>query len=93
MSMDSAIVLALISIIAAAMVSLFKLLDNNTKALQSLSETNDRMAKESEKRNGHLAEISIENKEQIINRIDGMVIQKQTVHNQTVKHEHVESKE
>ena len=55
--------------------------------------SNERIADESEKRNGHLAQISMENKEQIITAIKGLTIDKQTVHQQTVQHETVISKE
>jgi hypothetical protein len=55
--MESAAILALITILGSTLVALFKLLDNNTKALQSLSDTNDKMAKESKQRNGHLGEM------------------------------------
>jgi hypothetical protein len=89
LNMDSAIVLALIGILGSTIATLFKLLDNNTKAVNSLVETNDRMARESKERNGHLAEIAVDNKNQIMDRIDGMIINKQTVHHQTVEHEQV----
>jgi len=52
-----------------------------------------RGADEAKARNGHLAEISMQNKDQIIDAVHGLVIDKQTVHNQVVEHEHVNSKE
>lgn len=91
--MESAAILALIGILGSTMVALFKLLNNNTKAIKSLDEG-------SRERNGHLGEmvtrqieIAIENKDQIVSQISGLTIDKQTVHNQTVEHEHVINKE
>lgn len=61
--------------------------------MQAVATSNERIAVESEKRNGHLAEISVENKDQILKAISGITIDKQTVHHQTVEHETVNNKE
>jgi hypothetical protein len=61
--------------------------------MQEVASSNQRIAEESEKRNGHIVELSIENKNQILDRIDGVIINKQTVHNQVVENEHVINKE
>ena len=53
----------------------------------------ERQARESAERNGHLADISVENKKQILRAISGLTIDKQTVHHQTVEHEKVINKE
>lgn len=105
--MNDASTLALIGILGTTVGGLFKLLSANTKATDKLASTmthvavsmkevaksNKRIATESEKRNGHLAEISVENKDQILKAIHGLTIDKQTVHHQTVEHETVNNKE
>lgn len=98
--MTEATILALVAILGTVVTALFKLLDNNTKAvdkmvqaMEHVAHTNTRIADESEKRNGHLAEIIIESRDVVSNKIDGIIIEKQTVHNQTVEHETVISKE
>lgn len=105
--MNDASTLALIGILGTTVGGLFKLLNDNTKATDKLSgamshvaismgevaKSNKRIATESEKRNGHLAEISVENKDQILKAINGLTIDKQTVHHQVVEHEQVISKE
>ena len=53
----------------------------------------ERQADESKERNGHLADISVENKNQILTAINGLTINKQTVHHQTVENEIVKNKE
>lgn len=63
------------------------------QGMRDVATSNARIADESEKRNGHLAEISVENKDQILNAIGGLTINKQTVKHQTVEHEQVLSKE
>ena len=60
-----------------------------TEAFNRVAEATERSAREAEARNGHLAEISITNKEAIIEAINGITIAKQTVKNQTVEHETV----
>jgi uncharacterized membrane-anchored protein YhcB (DUF1043 family) len=64
-----------------------------TKSFNRVAEATERSAREAEQRNGHLAEISMTNKDQIITAIHGLVIDKQTVHHQTVEHERVINKE
>lgn len=68
--------------------------------MQAVAVSNTRIADESEKRNGHLAEISVENKDQILTAVTGLatiienqIVEKQTVKEQTVEHEQVISKE
>jgi hypothetical protein len=61
--------------------------------MEQVAASNQKIAEESEKRNGHIVELSIENKNQILDRIDGIIINKQTVHNQVVEHEQVMNKE
>lgn len=72
---------------------LSKAISNMGEAMQKVAVSNERIADESEKRNGHLAEISVENKDQIMKAIKGLTINKQTVKHQTVEHEQVISKE
>lgn len=61
--------------------------------MQAVATSNTRIADESEKRNGHLAEISVENKDQILTAVAGIgtiietqIVKKQTVKEQTVEH-------
>lgn len=72
---------------------LSKAISNMGEAMQKVAVSNERIADESEKRNGHLAEISVENKDQIMKAIKGLTINKQTVKHQTVEHEQVINKE
>lgn len=81
--MTEATILALITILGTTVGALFKLLDNNTKAVDKMVEamehvatTNTRIADESEKRNGHLAEITVESKNQVLDRIDAIIKEK-----------------
>lgn len=104
---NEATTLALIAILGTVVTGLFKLLSNNTKALDKMShsmgevaKSNKRIADESKQRNGHLGElivkqgvIAMQNKEQIVDNIKGLTINKQTVHQQTVEHEIVKNKE
>ncbi len=62
-------------------------------SMRQVASSNRRIADESETRNGHLAEISVANKDQILDAVKGLVIDKQTVHHQTVEHETVQHKE
>lgn len=64
-----------------------KNLSDNTTAMRAVAEATERSAKEAEKRNGHLAEISVENKNQIIETITQ--VKKQNVKNQVVEHQTV----
>jgi len=68
--------------------------------MEKVAETNKaialatkRGADEAKERNGHLADISNQNKNQIIETIHGLVINKQTVHNQFVENEQVNHKD
>lgn len=72
---------------------LSKAIANMAKGMENVAISNERIANESEKRNGHLAEISVQNKDQILDAIKGLTIEKQTVHKQVVEHEQVLSKE
>ena len=60
---------------------------------KDIAEATKRGADEAKERNGHLAEISMQNKEQIIDAVHGIVIDKQTVHTQFVENEKVNHKE
>lgn len=73
--------------------NLAKAVENMATSMENVAKSNKRIADESEKRNGHLAEISIQNKDAILDAIGGVIIQQQTVHNQTVEHEKVIVKE
>lgn len=72
---------------------LAKAISEMAAGMQKVAESNIRIADESEKRNGHLAEISVENKDQILGAINNLTIKQQTVHQQTVEHETVINKE
>jgi len=58
------------------------------KAFNRVAEATEKAAKEAEQRNGHLAEISNQNKDLIVQAITN--IKEQRVEHQTVKHETVE---
>ena len=62
-------------------------------AFNRVADATERSAREAETRNGHLAEISIQNKDSIIEAVKGIIIAKQTVKQQTVQHETVLNKE
>jgi hypothetical protein len=72
---------------------LSKAISNMAQGMRKVAESNERIADESEKRNGHLAQISVENKDQILSAINGLTIEKQTVKRQVVEHEQVINKE
>jgi len=98
--MNDATIFALVGILGSVITALFKLLNTNTKALdrntiamESVAKSNKRIADESKQRNGHLAEITMEARNTVLDRIDGVIINKQTVHNQIVEHETVKKKE
>jgi hypothetical protein len=63
------------------------------EAMNQVAISNERIADESKARNGHLAEISVQNKDQIITEIRGLTINKQTVKKQIVENEQVLNKE
>lgn len=69
-----------------------KNLDKNTKAMQEVAKASTKAAKEAEKRNGHLAELAIENKESTLaaismikDNIHTQHVDRQVVDNQTIK--------
>jgi hypothetical protein len=74
-----------------------KALDKNTDAMKAVAKSNDKQAKEAEKRNGHLAEIAVENKNSnftqnqailtAITNLKSQHIGTQVVDKQTVKKE------
>jgi hypothetical protein len=63
------------------------------EAFNRVATATEKSANEAEARNGHLADISVENKNQILTAISGLTIDKQTVHNQFVENEQVNHKE
>lgn len=73
--------------------NLAKAIADMAEGMQLVATSNERIADESERRNGHLAEISVQNKDQIITEIRKLTINKQTVKQQIVEHEEVISKE
>lgn len=72
---------------------LSKAIAEMANGMREVAVSNKRIADESERRNGHLAEISVDNKDQILRAISGITIDKQTIHHQVVEHETVNSKE
>jgi len=56
---NSAIILALVAIVGTVITALFKLLNDNTKALINLDKTTATGNREAKERNGHLGEQSI----------------------------------
>lgn len=60
--------------------------------MQSVAMSNERIAIESERRNGHLAEISVDNKDAILKAIKGITLTQQ-VEEQKVAHQTVKMKE
>lgn len=88
---ENAVALALITIVGGVITSLFKLLNNNTKAIKSLDEG-------SRERNGHLgemvksqAEFTKKSTNQILKAVQS--IPTQNVQEQKVEHQTVKSKE
>lgn len=102
---ENSIALALIAIVGGVITSLFKLLNNNTKALNKNVQAHLTVAKEIKKgnreakeRNGHLgematkqAEFTKESTNQILKAVQS--IPKQNVQEQNVEHQTVKSKE
>lgn len=94
MNADSAVALALIGILSFTVTALFKLLNantkataNNTKALQSIAKETAKGNKEAKQRNGHLAELTVQSKNETLQAI--AYIKKQHVDHQTVDHQTV----
>lgn len=90
---NSEITLALIAIVGTVITALFKLLNDNTKALQALvAETKDGNDK-AEARNGHLGNQNVEianiakDISRKLDQIDTQQVNKQTVEHQTVVQE------
>lgn len=84
MNNDNAVALALIAIVGSVITALFKLLNNNTKAIKSLDEG-------SRERNGHLGELvergrteSLEGISKVLAHLDTQHVSKQTVDKQIV---------
>ncbi len=74
-SSDSSVNLALVAIVGSVITALFKLLNDNTKALKKVATSSDKVAqattkaaKEAKQRNGHLGEQSIKIVELITHR-------------------------
>lgn len=93
--MESAAILALIAILGSTMVALFKLLNQNTKALDKMTtamtnvaHSNKRIADESKQRNGHLAELITEQGKQSV-QIADMAVNKVIEGVQNVKTQNV----
>lgn len=97
---DSAII-AIITAVTGVIAGFFKLIDNQNKVHQKLSKSIDSMAeasksvahatnksaKEAEIRNGHLAEISVQQADRIISHLDN--IKEQHVDKQVVDRQEV----
>lgn len=96
------IIIALITLIGAICAGFFKLIADQTKvhsklvtSMDKVATSNDKIAKETAKgnleakeRNGHLAELTIQSNEQMLEAI-GKIGHKQTVEEQNVIHQTV----
>ena len=71
---------------------LSKAIADMADGMQAVAISNDRIATESEKRNGHLAEISVDNKDAILKAIDSISVT-QKVKEQSVEHQTIKSQE
>lgn len=60
------------------------------EASNRVADATEKSANEAKERNGHLAEITVQSRDQVIEQIKGLTIEQQTVHNQTVEHETVQ---
>jgi hypothetical protein len=104
---ETPIALALIALIGTLAGGFFKLLGDTSKGLNKLAESGDKQAKqmgevakatikaanEAEKRNGHLAEITVQQADRVLHRIDNVKeqhVDKQIVDEQQVKIETVD---
>lgn len=65
------------------------------KALDRVAEATEKSAREAAERNGHLAELQIEARKDIIEGLKHVatVVKEQEVNEQVVKHQHIEHKE
>ena len=73
---ENATSLALVAIVGTVITALFKLLNANTKALGKLVDSSEKVAKatttsakEAKQRNGHLAELVVDSKKQVIHAV------------------------
>lgn len=96
------IIIALIALIGALTAGFFKLIDRQTtvheklvSSMDKVAESNDKIAdatekgnSEAEQRNGHLAELTIQSQEQMLEAIQ-KIGNKQTVEEQNVIHQTV----
>lgn len=103
--MTDALAIAIVTSIAGVIAGFFKLIDNQNKLHEKLAISIDRMAessdkvaaatvkgnREAEKRNGHLAEITVQQGDRIANLLTS--IKEQRVEHQHVEKETVEIKE
>lgn len=103
--MTDALAIAIVTSIAGVIAGFFKLIDNQNKLHEKLAISIDKMAassdkvakattkgnREAEKRNGHLAEISVQQGDRIANLLTN--IKEQRVEHQHVEKETVETKE
>ena len=100
---ETPIALALIALIGTLAGGFFKLLDDTNKGLNKLAQSGDNQAKqmekvakatvkaanEAEKRNGHLAEITVQQADRVVRHLDHIKSQrvdKQIVDEQEVTH-------
>jgi len=107
--MSDAAIVAIVTAIAGVIAGFFKLIDNQNKLHEKLSKSMDSMAGasnevasatkksalEAEKRNGHLAEITVQQAERVISHLDNIKeqhVESQVVENQQVNTEIVENK-
>ena len=103
--MTDALAIAIVTSIAGVIAGFFKLIDNQNKLHEKLAVSIDKMAassdkvaaatvegnKEAEKRNGHLAEITVQQGDRIANLVTN--IKEQRVEHQHIEKEVVEEKE
>lgn len=98
MNENTQVTLALIAILGTVIATLFKLLANNTKALNKSTEVHKQVAleikkgnKEAKERNGHLAEMVKDSKKATLEAIKNL--NHQEVHEQHVTHQVVDSQD
>lgn len=102
--MSDATIVAIVGAVSAVIAGFFKLIDNQNKLHEKLSKSIDNMAgaskevaqatnksaMEAEKRNGHLAEITVQQADRVLAHLDNIKEQhvgKQIVDEQKVKNE------
>lgn len=105
MGMTDALAIAIVTSIAGVIAGFFKLIDNQNKlheklaiSIDSMAASSDKVAaatvrgnEEAEKRNGHLAEITVQQGDRIANLVTN--IKEQRVEHQHIEKEVVEEKE